>query len=154
MQRLGDDARRLLREAGIPEAGDLAEIVRAWPAAVGPAIARAAWPARIGRDGTLHVAVATAAWAQELTLLADELRATLVRALGERVPEHLRFTVGPVPAPGAEEPPVRAVPPPTNAEDAELAAAVASAIDDPELRETARRAVLASLSARRADHPV
>ena len=33
----------------------MAELVEAWPAAVGEAIARNAWPARIAKDGTVHV---------------------------------------------------------------------------------------------------
>ena len=31
------------------------ELLERWPAAVGPAIARNAWPARIAKDGTVHV---------------------------------------------------------------------------------------------------
>jgi len=61
---IGDDVRRELSRFG-PAAG-MAELLAAWPAAVGEGIARNAWPARIGRDGTLHVAVASSAWAFEL----------------------------------------------------------------------------------------
>ena len=53
MERLDGSVRRALRSSGVPDAGLLAEVTRAWPAAVGAAIARAAWPQRLGRDGTL-----------------------------------------------------------------------------------------------------
>ena len=65
MERIGDDVRGALKRVGVPDAGALAAVTRAWPAAVGPAIARSAWPRRIGRDGTLHVAVESAVWAPE-----------------------------------------------------------------------------------------
>jgi hypothetical protein len=52
MERLGDDVRGALRGVGVPDAGALARVTTAWPTAVGPAIARAAWPLRITRDGT------------------------------------------------------------------------------------------------------
>ena len=53
MERLGDEVRGSLRAAGVPDAGLLADVVRVWPGAVGPGIATAAWPSRIGRDETL-----------------------------------------------------------------------------------------------------
>ena len=48
-----------------PQAG-MAELVERWPEAVGPAIARNAWPARIATDGTVHVNTADSVWAFEL----------------------------------------------------------------------------------------
>ena len=44
-----------------PQAG-IAELVERWPAAVGDAIARQAWPARIARDGTLHANTTASVW--------------------------------------------------------------------------------------------
>ncbi len=52
----------------------LGDIVAAWPEAVGAAIAANAWPARLARDGTLHVATSSSAWAFELTQLAASIR--------------------------------------------------------------------------------
>ena len=75
-----------------PAAG-MADVVRGWPDAVGEAIARNAWPARIGRDGTLFVNTADAVWAFELQHRAEEIAA---RAGGERI----RFVPGPLPQPG------------------------------------------------------
>ncbi|MGL6279083.1 MAG: DUF721 domain-containing protein, partial [Gaiella sp.] len=86
MERLGDDVRRSLRSAGVPDAGVLARVTTAWPDAVGPAIARAAWPLRITRDETLLVATESSTWAQELALLAEEVRTRLVAAVGEGCP--------------------------------------------------------------------
>lgn len=151
MERIGQDVRGALRRVGVPDAGVLAAVTQAWPAAVGPAIARNAWPLRIARDETLHIAVASSPWANELALLEPEIREKLAVALGTGAacPPALRFAVGPIPAPGddpANEPVVAATPSP---DEASVAEAVASAIGDPELREIVRRAAAASLAAHR-----
>src|SRR5205814_4034444 len=57
-----------------PVAG-MADVVTGWPDGVGEAIARNAWPARIGRDGTLFVHTADAVWAFELQHRAEEIAA-------------------------------------------------------------------------------
>lgn len=157
MERIGTDVRGALRRAGVPDAGVLAAVTTSWPTVVGPAIARAAWPLRISRDGTLHVAVSSASWAAELALLEPDIRGRLASALGPppASPESLRFAVGPIPAPGpADELQKPSTAPPPTPEEAALAAAVASAIDDRELRELARRAAAASLAGRRSDRDV
>ena len=59
----------------MPDAGALADVTRVWPEAVGDAIARAAWPQRIARDGTLLVAATSSSWAFELGLLGEEILA-------------------------------------------------------------------------------
>src|SRR6266536_2383712 len=64
MKRVGDDVARELTRFGV--IAGLAPLVEAWPSAVGPDIARNAWPARLGRNGTLHVNTSSAAWAFEL----------------------------------------------------------------------------------------
>jgi len=115
-----------------------------WPQAVGAAIARNAWPARIARDGTLHVATADAIWAFELGQQAAEIAA---RA---GVPG-VRFAPGPLPRPEAE--PLEVAPPEPTAGDRERAAALAASIGDPELREKVERAVLSSLARGARDHP-
>ena len=73
MERLEGSLRGALQGAGVPDAGALADVTRVWPEAVGDAIARAAWPQRIARDGTLLVAASSATWAFELGLLGDEI---------------------------------------------------------------------------------
>ena len=72
IKRIGADVKRELGRFGA--AGGMADLVTAWPAAVGEQIARNAWPARIARDGTLHVATSSSAWAFELAHLESALR--------------------------------------------------------------------------------
>jgi hypothetical protein len=146
MQPLGDDVRRELSRFG-PAAG-LGDVVREWPAAVGPAIAANAWPARIARDGALHVATSSSAWAFELTQLADTVRARLAERLADDVPTSLRFAPGPLPEPAVEAVATseRAVPEVSPAARAE-AERIAAGVADPALREAISRAAAASLAA-------
>ena len=133
----------------------MADVVAAWRAAVGEAIARNAWPARLARDGTLHVNTSSSAWAFELTHLAASLRARLAERV-ENVPKVLRFAPGPLPEPdtsgdlaGAPGAPAEPTP-----EERELAAALAAPITHDELRELVARAAAASLSRRRSGRSV
>jgi hypothetical protein len=143
---IGGEVRRELRRFG--PAGNLGEIVACWPVAVGPAIAANAWPGRIARDGTLHVATGSSAWAFELTQLSGDVLARLREHLGEACPAAVRFAVGPLPERGAksEEALARTVPKPT-AEQAEASELIAAAIEDQALREAVAKAVAASLAA-------
>ena len=75
------------------------EVLAAWPEAVGPMVAANAWPARIARDGTLHVNTSSSAWAFELGQLAPEILERLSEKLGESAPKALRFAVGHLPEP-------------------------------------------------------
>src|ERR687885_3044280 len=93
MDRIGDEVRRELARFG-PSAG-MTELIAAWPEAVGEAVAQNAWPARIGRDGTLHVHTADAIWAFELGQQATEIAARVGV-------ERIRFAPGPLPEPVAE----------------------------------------------------
>ena len=137
MERIGDEVRRELARFG-PSAG-MTELVAAWPEAVGEAIAQNAWPARIGRDGTLHVHAADAIWAFELGQRAQEI--------AERVGvERIRFAAGPLPGPAEEPSPPRPAVPQPLPEHLERAAEITSGIEDEELRETVARAVAASLA--------
>jgi hypothetical protein len=150
MERLDGSLRRALRGAGVPDAGALAAVTRAWPDAVGPGIARAAWPQRIGRDGTLHVTTVSSTWAFELQRMAAEIRAKLAPAVGDSTPQALRFAAGPVPAPGPASADAPAPLAPTPA-DVSAAERMSSSIADPELRAAVRRAAAASLARGRAD---
>jgi hypothetical protein len=144
---IGAEVRRELGRFG-PEAG-LAEIVAAWPEAVGAAIAANAWPARVARDGTLHVAVASSAWAFELTQLAGDVLARLRERLPEGVEvAGLRFAVGPLPALGEEtEKEAKRTVPKASAAQAAEADRIVGEIEDPALRESIKQAVAASLAA-------
>ena len=151
MERIGDDFSRELRRFG-PQ-GAMADIVAVWPETVGEAIVRNAWPARLARDGTLHVATSSSAWAFELAHLAPELLARLAANLGESVPKALKFSPGRLPEPpsrggGPTVPDQRRDPSP---EELELAAGIAAEIDDEELRKLVARAAAASLARRRSD---
>lgn len=130
----------------------MADIVEAWPDVVGEGIARNAWPGRVARDGTLHVATSSSAWAFELAHLAPELLRRLAETLGESAPKALKFAPGRLPEPAvrAESEVARTLPRPT---PAELAAAreIAAGIGDEELRELVARAAAASLARPRSD---
>jgi hypothetical protein len=120
-------------------------VLAAWSGAVGPEIAKNAWPARIGRDGTVHVHTADAIWAFELGNRAAEIAVRL------GVPK-LRFAAGAVPehaaGPGHEPPPVVPQPSP---DDEERAAALAATVEDEELRDRIARAAALSLARAAAD---
>jgi hypothetical protein len=143
MDPLGGEIRRELSRFG-PQAG-MADLLERWPEAVGPEIARFAWPARIARDGTVHVATADAIWAFELGHRAAEIAARLGV-------ESVRFAAGPLPE-RTEEPehtrPRAAVEP--SPADAAAAAEIAATVDDDELRERIARAVALGLARARSD---
>src|SRR5215216_1734477 len=75
MEDLGGTVRGELDKLG--PGGAIVDVVRVWPSAVGEQIARNAWPARVARDGTLHVATSSSAWAFELGHLEADVRARL-----------------------------------------------------------------------------
>ena len=150
MDAIGREVRRELDRFG-PAAG-IAELVAAWPVAVGPAVARNAWPARLARDGTLHVTTSSAAWAFELAQLAPELLTRLATAARDAAPAALRFKVGAVPERAAERDAEDATPAvAASAEERELAAALTAGIADDELRSLVARAAAASLARASAD---
>jgi hypothetical protein len=139
---LGREIRSELARFG-PQAG-MAELVERWPQVVGDGIARNAWPARIARDGTVHVNTADSVWSFELGHRADEI----AEKLG--VPK-VRFAPGPLPEPDPEplERPVEVSP-----EDDERARAIASTITDENLRKSVQKAVSLSLARGRANRPI
>ena len=141
MERIGDGVARQLRRFG-PASG-MAPVVEQWVGAVGPEIARNAWPARLARDGTLHVHTQDSIWAFELTTRADEIRGRL----GDAAPRRLAFAPGPLPEP----PPVtseqvRARRPEPSPEHVAKAESLARVIRDEELRKVVAKAAAASLS--------
>jgi hypothetical protein len=148
MDRLGAEVERELARFGVEAA--IGRIVDAWPAAVGETIARNAWPARVGRDGTLHVHTSSSAWAFELT----QLTAMILEALAADAPPRLRFAPGPLPEPvshrGGSDGPTK---PPIRPEHEEAARALVAEIGDEELREKVQRAAALSLARAPADRP-
>ena len=150
MDRLGAALREELDRFGPMAAiGDLA---RAWPVAVGEQIARNAWPARISRDGTLHVHTSSSTWAFELAQLAAEIRARL----GGLAPTCVRFAPGPLPepeTPSTERPGHEPPPRPTTA-DLAAASEAAAHIGDETFRKLVARAAAASLAKARSGRTV
>jgi len=111
---------------------------------VGEGIARNAWPARIARDGTLHVATSDSVWAFELGHRAVEIG----RRLGVA---KVKFAPGPLPS--REDAAVSAGPPSPSADDVRRAAEIAAGIDNEELRQSVQKAVSLSLARAAADRP-
>ena len=134
LERAGENRFARAREA-IPAA--------LWREAVGARIAERAPPLSL-EDGTLVLRVPTSVWANELSLLADEVFARLK----ERgvVARELRFRVGAVPA--VERPPerriARAVP--VVREIPEEVARVLAMVSDPQLRQAIESAAAANLA--------
>ena len=122
----------------------MAELVERWPQVVGEAIARNAWPARIARDGTVHVNTADSVWSFELGQRAAEIA-------GKLGVSKVRFAPGPLPEPDVE--PVQS-PVEVSPEDDERARAIASSIADENLRESVQKAVSLSLARGRSNRPI
>ena len=145
MKKIASDVASELGRFG-PAAG-MVKIVGAWPGAVGATIARNAWPARIARDGTLHVATSSASWAFELAQLEADVLARLRAATGKDAPAKLRFAVGKLPELGQEDDDrgdrIVSTPGP---EELRKAEELAAEIDDEELRKVVAKAAAQSLA--------
>ncbi|HEY2074326.1 MAG TPA: DUF721 domain-containing protein [Gaiellaceae bacterium] len=127
LEPLGDELRRELGRFG-PQ-GAIGDTVAAWPAAVGPEIARSAWPARFQRDGTLLVHTRDSVWAFELTQRAGEIQNRLSNVTG------LKFVPGPLPEVSHEEVSTPATAPAVaSPEQRRQAEEIASEIEDEDLR--------------------
>ena len=150
MKKIASDVASELGRFG-PAAG-MVRIVEAWPGAVGPTIARNAWPARIARDGTLHIATSSSSWAFELAQLESDMLKRLRAVTGKDAPAKLRFAVGKLPELGSEddERGVRRAPPPGPVE-LRKAEELAAGISDEELRKVVAKAAAQSLSGSRDD---
>ena len=120
----------------------MSETVEAWPDAVGPEIARNAWPARFQRDGTLLVHATDAIWAFELGHRSA--------AISERLPGRpkVTFVPGLLPEPAVAEE-AAALPPEATLDERRQAAEWAASIEDEGLRKAVARAAAASLAAAR-----
>jgi hypothetical protein len=141
MDHLGSDVERELGRFGPPSG--VSPLVEAWPAAVGPEIARNAWPARLARDGTLHVHTQDSIWAFELTTRAEEI----LTRLGKVAPRRLAFAPGPLPEPALDlTDEVREPPPGPTPEHVATAESLTRVIRDEELRKVVAKAAAASLS--------
>ena len=150
MERLEGEIRRELSRFG-PQGG-MPEVLAAWPGAVGPMVAANAWPARIARDGTLHVNTSSSTWAFELGQLAPQILEQLRRELGEGAPKAIRFAPGHLPEPSSEDVgEARSEVPEPTPEALQAAAELAAGIEDEELRKTVQRAAALGLSSSPSD---
>ena len=144
-QPIGGQVRRELARFGAAEG--MADVVGAWPELVGEEVARNAWPARIARDGTLHVHTSSSAWAFELGQLGPTILERLRETLPKVAPKALRFAVGHLPEP-ASTTAERAGPeaPRPGPKERAAAAELTASLTDPELRDLVARAAAASLA--------
>jgi predicted nucleic acid-binding Zn ribbon protein len=144
MERLGAAVTEQLGRLGAP--ARIGPVVDVWPRLVGEAIARNAWPARIARDGTLHVTTSSSAWTFELTQLAPELLDRLRGELGSDAPPRLRFAPGRLAEPDRTPAGPDLAGPRPGSRELNAADQFASAIEDEELRSLVARAAAASLA--------
>jgi hypothetical protein len=153
MEPIGPEVRRELGRFG--NAGRMSDLVAAWPGAVGETVAANAWPARIARDGTLHVNAGSSTWAFELQQLEAEIAGRLREALGEAAPARLRFAPGPLPERSVEasEAP-RKLPPAPTLEHTRAARELTAEIGSEELRKSVEKAARMSLAAAADDRSV
>jgi hypothetical protein len=145
MEPVGEGIREELRRLGAdssaaPDQNDT------WLAAVGPEIARNAWPARTQADGTLVVHVRDAIWGFELSQQAPEIAARLP---GQ---PRLRFVPGPLPDEAPEELPPAPLTP--TSEQVREAEEMTASISDQDLRESVAKVIKAALVHPRDDRPV
>jgi len=138
MKHLGEEVKRELGRFGPTEG--LPELLAVWPETVGEVIARNAWPARIARDGTLHVNTVDSIWAFELTSRATEIASRLGI-------EGVRFAPGRLPEPDVSVLEAVAARPAEPSETLrEEGARLAAGIEDENLRKIVARAAAASLA--------
>jgi predicted nucleic acid-binding Zn ribbon protein len=83
------------RQAGITKRVQQAGIIEEWAELVGPQIAAVTAPESVTPDGLLRVRVATAAWANELSLMSPKILARLNAGRSGRVKE-IRWAPGPL----------------------------------------------------------
>jgi hypothetical protein len=145
VEPVGEGVREELRRLGAESSAGVDQN-DAWLAAVGPEIARNAWPARTQADGTLVVHVRDAIWGFELSQQAPEIAGRLPGR------PRLRFVPGPLPD---ETPEVLPAPPPEpTPEQTREAEEMTAAIDDRDLRESVAKVIKAALVRTQDDRPI
>ena len=83
-----------LKSAGLADRVGQATVVDAWPGLVGPRIAHAAVADSVTADGTLFVRATTNAWAQELSMMEQELLELVNRGRRAGRVRKIRWLVG------------------------------------------------------------
>jgi predicted nucleic acid-binding Zn ribbon protein len=90
---LADALASYLRQSGFAKRMQQAGIIEEWANLVGPQIAAVTAPESVTRDGVLRVRVATAPWANELSLMTPKILARLNAGRTGRVKE-IRWVPG------------------------------------------------------------
>jgi predicted nucleic acid-binding Zn ribbon protein len=93
MTAIASALREYLATKGIRDRVEQAGVIASWPNLVGPQIAAATRPEAVSADGILFVKVATAAWANELSLMAPRILMRLNDGRVGRIKE-IRWSVG------------------------------------------------------------
>jgi predicted nucleic acid-binding Zn ribbon protein len=83
------------KQAGLTKRVQQAGIIEEWAQLVGPQIAAVTSPESVSPDGVLRVRVASAPWANELSLMAPRILARLNAGRSGRVKE-IRWMPGPL----------------------------------------------------------
>jgi predicted nucleic acid-binding Zn ribbon protein len=96
--RLGEALTEWVRKAGLVRRMDLASVVEDWADRVGPQIAAVTRAESGTPDGVLRVRVASAAWANELSLMTPRIIARLNAGRSGRIRE-IRYLAGPLDRP-------------------------------------------------------
>jgi predicted nucleic acid-binding Zn ribbon protein len=84
---LADALTSYFKQAGLTKRVQQAGIIEEWAELVGPQIAAVTSPESVTPDGVLRVRVATAAWANELSLMSPRILARLNAGRSGRVKE-------------------------------------------------------------------
>lgn len=115
-----------------------------WPEVVGEGISRVTRPETL-RGSTLVVTVADSAWLQQLRYMEEQILEELNAAIGGRAIEELYFKVGPLPRPSVEPKAPEETAVDIDPETATLLEEAVAGLQDPELRDTLRQLLAASL---------
>ena len=92
---LADALVSYFKQAGLTKRVQQAGIIEEWAELVGPQIASVTAPESVTPDGLLRVRVASAAWANELSLMSPRILARLNAGRSGRVKE-IRWMPGPL----------------------------------------------------------
>jgi predicted nucleic acid-binding Zn ribbon protein len=92
---LADALTSYFKQSGITKRVQQAGIIEQWAELVGPQIAAVTSPESVTPDGVLRVRVASAPWANELSLMAPKILARLNAGRSGRVKE-IRWMPGPI----------------------------------------------------------
>jgi predicted nucleic acid-binding Zn ribbon protein len=92
---LADALTSFFKQAGLTKRVQQAGIIEEWAELVGPQIASVTAPESVTPDGVLRVRVATAPWANELSLMTPRILARLNAGRSGRVKE-IRWVPGPL----------------------------------------------------------